>query len=426
MPRSQRKTTPTAPDRDSSMLLMLSMAALAAVTALWLTRPLWRAGATPGVARRTANVLAYQSRLAELKADVSAKVLPEDEAAALQREMEARLLSDAEAADDGAASAGGPRRIALAAAFAGVILLFAGAWYWQAGSWQVAQQIAASPAAGGGDVDVEGMVAKLAQRLEASPDDAEGWAMLGRSTFVLGRHAEAASAYGKANQLAGASNAEWLVNEGESLALSRERDLLGRPAQLFDAALALTPDYGKALWYGALADAQAGNSTRAAQRLQSLLSQDLPPELQTLVLARLDELKGLSAAPAAVASVPAPAPAATSGTTLQVQVSLGPALAGKEPANATLFVFAKAAKGPPMPLAVQKLPAARLPITVTLDDSMAMTPAMNLTSFERYIVTARLSVAGTALPASGDLEGSVEVSRGAAGAVTVVIDRVVP
>lgn len=250
--------------------------------------------------------------------------------------------------------------------------------------------------------------------------------MLGRSYFVLGRHPQAASAYGKANELTGGSHAEWLVNEGEALALSRERDLLGRPAQLFDAALTLQPDFGKALWYGALADAQAGNTTRAAQRLQSLLLQDLPPDLQALVLARLDELKGLSSTPAAAAASPELEAMPSSGTALNVQVSLAPALAAQKPANATLFVFAKAAKGPPMPLAVQKLPGATLPVAITLDDSMAMTPAMNLSSFERYVVTARLSVAGTALPASGDLEGSVEVSRGAAGVVTVVIDRVVP
>lgn len=407
------------------MTLMLSMAALALLAALWLTHPLWRSATRAGVARRTANVLAYESRLAELKADVAAGVLPADEAAALQAEMEARLLADAAPADS-APNPQSRRRLALSAALGMALVVFAGLWYWQAGSWQLAQQIAAGPAAEPGDVDVEAMVGSLAARLEAQPDDAEGWAMLGRSYFVLGRHPLAASAYGKANQLTDGSNAEWLVNEGEALALSRERDLLGRPAQLFDAALTLQADYGKALWYGALADAQAGNTARAAQRLQSLLAQDLPPDLQALVLARLDELKGLSSGPAAAPVAPQPAVAAANGTVLNVQVSLSPALAAQQPAKATLFVFAKAAKGPPMPLAVQKFAGATLPLTLSLDDSMAMTPAMNLSSFERYIVTARLSVAGTALPASGDLEGSVEVSRGAAGGVTVVIDRVVP
>lgn len=409
------------------MTLWLLMAAITFAAALWLTHPLWQRHPQSGIARTAANVAAYSSRLNELDADIAAGVLPADEAAAIQQEMDTRLLADASGTTASAARNHGaaPRFGVMALLLALTLPLFAGLWYWQAGSWQIADQIAAAPSGSPGDVDVEAMVGKLAARLEAQPEDAEGWSMLGRSYFVLGRHPQAASAYGKANELTGGRNAEWLVNEGEALALARERDLLGRPAQLFDAALALQADYGKALWYGALADAQAGDTNRAAQRLQSLLSQDLPPDLQALVLARLDELKGLSSGPAATPAAPTPAVAAT-GTALKVQVSLAPALAAQKPANATLFVFAKAAKGPPMPLAVQKLPGATLPLAITLDDSMAMTPAMNLSSFERYVVTARLSVAGTALPTSGDLEGSVEVGRGAEGAVSVVIDRVVP
>ena len=79
-----------------------------------------------------------------------------------------------------------------------------------------------------------------------------------------------------------------------------------------------------------------------------------------------------------------------------------------------------------MPLAVQKISDAKLPLTITLDDSMAMTPAMTLSQFERYVVTARLSLAGSPLPAKGDLEGSMEVPRTQATPVMIEINRVVP
>lgn len=416
------------------MMLWFAMAALTLPAALWLTRPLWQRSSQQGIARNTANVVAYASRLTELQADIAAGVLPADEAAAIQQEMNARLLVDAQ---DPAAPAA---RLAKGRGTGMAVLLmslgFAGAaalWYWQAGSWRVAEQIATAPVPGStpSDAEIEGMVAKLAARLQAQPDDAEGWSMLGRSYFVMGRHADAAKAYEKANGLNNSSKADGLVNEGEALALSRERDLLGRPAQLFEAALALEPGYGKALWYGSLADAQAGNVVRAAERLQQLLTQDLPDDLKTMVLGRLDELRALSGkAAVGAASQPAvtqpPASPAVSGTALTVQVTLAPSLAGKLPANATLFVFAKAARGPPMPLAVQKLPGAKLPLTITLDDSMGMTPAMQLSQFERYVVTARYSASGSAPASAGDLEGSAEAVRGTGTPVVIEINRVVP
>lgn len=412
------------------MMLWLSMAALTLVAALWLTRPLWQRGGRKEMARNTANVAAYSSRLDELAADIAAGVLPADEAAAIQQEMELRLLADAQ----GAATPPPSRqdRYGLLVALMGIAFAAAAAlWYWQAGSWRIAQQIAAAPAPGSApsNAEIEGMVAKLAARLQTQPEDAEGWSMLGRSYFVMGRHAEAAKAYEKANTLTQSANADWLVSEGEALAMSRERDLLGRPAQLFEAALALQADYGKALWYGSLADAQGGNFARAVLRLQALLQQDLPDDLKAMVQARLDEMRELSGTAPATAATPPPAaaPAAPAGgTVLTVQLALAPALAGKIPPNATLFVFAKAAQGPPMPLAVQKLPGAKLPLAITLDDSMAMTPAMKLSQFDRYVVTARYSASGTAMATPGDLEGSIEATRaGAAQPLKLTIDRVV-
>lgn len=414
------------------MTLWLLMAAITLAAALWLTRPLWQRHSQSGVARTAANVAAYSSRLNELDADIAAGVLPADEAAAIQQEMDTRLLADASAATQSAAprSTEGQRFGLLALLLALTLPMFAGLWYWQAGSWRTAQQIATAPADGGApsDVDIEAMVSKLAAKLQAQPDDAEGWSMLGRSYFVMSRFEDAAKAYAKANEQSNSANADWLVSEGEALALSRDRDLLGRPAQLFEAALALDANYGKAIWYGSLADAQGGNFERAGQRLQQLLAQDLPEDLKTMVVARLDELRTLSGTLPSSPSTAAPAVAAASeGTQLTVQITLAPALAQQLPANATLFVFAKAAKGPPMPLAVQKLPGAKLPLTVTLDDTMAMTPAMTLSQFDRYVVTARLSVAGTAMATPGDLEGSIEVGReDAVGKpLSVEINRVV-
>ena len=118
---------------------------------------------------------------------------------------------------------------------------------------------------------------------------------------------------------------------------------------------------------------------------------------------------------------------ATSGVTLQVEVTLAPALAAQAAPEDTVFVFARAASGPPMPLAVQRLQVKELPRTVTLDDSLAMMPSMRLSSAAEVVVGARISRSGEAMPQSGDLEGDTgTLTLAGTDQVAVTIDRVRP
>ena len=80
-----------------------------------------------------------------------------------------------------------------------------------------------------------------------------------------------------------------------------------------------------------------------------------------------------------------------------------------------------------MPLAIVRQQVQTLPATVVLDDSMAMTPAMKLSQFDKVVIGARVSKSGVATPQSGDLEGSSGViTLNTTKSVDVIIDRVVP
>ena len=87
-----------------------------------------------------------------------------------------------------------------------------------------------------------------------------------------------------------------------------------------------------------------------------------------------------------------------------------------------MFVFAKALDGPPMPLAASRHKVRELPLEVTLEDSMAMTPQAKLSSAAQVTISAKISAGGSATPMQGDLvSNSVTVSPSASEAVSLVI-----
>jgi cytochrome c-type biogenesis protein CcmH len=106
-------------------------------------------------------------------------------------------------------------------------------------------------------------------------------------------------------------------------------------------------------------------------------------------------------------------------------VRLAPAVKARVKPDDVLFVFARAAEGPPMPLAVRRARAADLPLEFRLDDSMAMAQGLKLSAFPKVVIGARISKSGTATPQPGDLQGASPAVATDASGVTVTIDTVV-
>ncbi len=110
---------------------------------------------------------------------------------------------------------------------------------------------------------------------------------------------------------------------------------------------------------------------------------------------------------------------------IRALVELGPGQ--RVPDGATVFVFAREVGGPPAPLAVARHRASELPLLVSLDDSMAMTPGRRLSSAATVQIVARVSADGGVVPNPGDLEGvSSNLDPQATNrVVNVLIDRVI-
>ena len=123
-----------------------------------------------------------------------------------------------------------------------------------------------------------------------------------------------------------------------------------------------------------------------------------------------------------------PAEAVAEGNGIRVRVALDSELAGRVDGNDSVFITARDSEGELPPLAVVRAQVSELPMTVTLDDSAAMSPQAQISQVRQARLVVRVSPSGQAMPQPGDLFGDLEgVSVGPidnAEAVEVVINRV--
>ena len=115
---------------------------------------------------------------------------------------------------------------------------------------------------------------------------------------------------------------------------------------------------------------------------------------------------------------------AAQGASLKVSVSLSPKVANKAAPEDVVFIFARAAQGSRMPLAIVRKHVKDLPITVDLGQSHSMNPQMTLSNVPEIIVVARVSKSGMATPRDGDLEGMSTLVKSGTKEVSVIIDKV--
>jgi cytochrome c-type biogenesis protein CcmH len=279
---------------------------------------------------------------------------------------------------------------------------------------------------------MEVLVERLAEKLAQNPDNLEGWLMLGRSYSATGQTEKALAAYGRAYQLA-PREPEVMLTYAEALAVSNDNQLSGEPERLVAAALETAPNNPNALWLSGVAALQRGEREAAVRHWEALYAllpadgEDAENLRGFIAQARGEPAPGQapvgSAPPASAPSTAKQAPAAS----VRVEVSLAEPLRARVKPEDAVFVYAKALQGPPMPLAVHRAQARDLPLAVTLDDSLAITPQLKLSSFPQVSVGARVSPSGNAIAQPGDLEGEQSpVAPGQAKPIRVTIDRVRP
>ena len=374
-----------------------------------------------------ANLSVLRSQLTQLDADFVAGSINADQLALAKGEIERRALEE-ESAPEASVAPAQSKRTAWALGVA--IPLLALGIYGFLGNIQALDpaNLQAKAETDPTPEQIEAMVSAFAARLEAVPatetPDPKAWEMLARSYAAMQKFPEANKAYKRAVEL-NPGNAQMLADHADVAAMLQGQSMLGEPTKLFERALVLDPNNLKAL---ALAGSAAYEKKDFAKAIQywEKASKLAPPgsDFAKGLASSVEEARAASGAPQAVVkSAPTLAPAAAS---VQGVVSLSPELKSKVAPDDTVFIFARAAQGPRMPLAILKRKASELPITFTLNDSTAMADELKLSKFELVIVGARVSKSGNALPQSGDLVGQSAPVKAGGGKLALTIDGVQP
>jgi cytochrome c-type biogenesis protein CcmH len=388
------------------MLFLLIASVLILIAFLFILPPLWRKQANQDADFDQRNILIARHRLAELKENRRSGGISQAQYEEQLADLEQALSDDLDIKSHVSSAQSQGRWVVYVLAIG--IPVLAGSLYMTLGNYEAVNhsaEMAVDPESLK-LAEINKMVDGLAEKLKNKPDDAQGWLMLGRSYKVLNQFPKAVDAFANAYRLLG-DQAEVMLLYADALAYASDKNLAGKPTELIFKALTLEPDNLTALWLGGMAKAQQGDAASAIKlwkKLEALLppGSDSQQEIQGL-LAKIE-----TEAPQASAKPEATQQANVSTVAINVQVSLAPELQKSASPGDTVFIYAQALSGPKMPLAIVRKQVSDLPITVSLDDSMAMMPNMKLSNFANVKLLARISKSGNAISQPGDLIGVID------------------
>ncbi len=398
-----------------------------------------RAGDASPASRAASNLAVFRDQLAELEADLAAGTIESTQYDAARADLQRGLLEDVSGQTAGAPTAAKRSLVQVIAVVVTVplisVLLYLGVGNLN-GLDPVKQPANAQTAPHElSPEQMEGMLARLAQRMESDPGNGEGWVMLARSYGAIGRWADASAAFAKAEALF-PQDAQLLADYADTLAMAQGQRLQGKPDALVQRALKADPNNLKALALAGTVEFEKGSYTKSIEYWTRMLPM-LPPdsEMGNSVRSSIQEAQGklggsqksvvaLAAEKQAVATKPpAAATPGGKGASLTGTIKLAPSLAARVGPEDTVFVLARPAQGSRMPLAAVRIKVKDLPLTFSFDDSMAMSPAAKLSGFTEVVVAARVSKSGNVMPERGDLEGVSKTVRPDASGLVVEISK---
>jgi len=419
-----------------SIAFVLSALALSLFVALVLIWPVLRAGRERQHSLLDLNVHVFEERLRELEQDKADGKVDADTFAALKTELQRQLLSLAEQpkqADSVKVIGRGTAWVLflvvpILAAIAYALLAYKPVlWHW----WQVQHQtvpiidkLLRGEQLQPNELDKQNLAdfARVMQlRLQQQPNNTDGWYMLAMA-FLQGELVDqAAIAFGHANRLAPERD-DIALAYAQTLVFSQRGQLSPLSRQLLMQVLNKSPQHEGALLLMGMGAYRSGDFAGALVFL---------PKLREVHIARTgnSQSNAIKEIDQAIASAKMGGDqVVAAGGGIRVTVTVTKELQAKIQSTDTIFIFARALNGPPMPLAVVRQAVGTLPLTVELNDKQSMMPEMTLSKFPSVVVNARISKSGTPQGASGDLEAvAVPLTQnGKLQQVELIINQIKP
>lgn len=382
-------------------IIILSITALAILFLLWLFKRDISATSDSESLRLKRNVELYQARLQRAQDDFNKGFIDESEWQQIQTEFARQLLADTQHLQSAPSQSEQRKKwllLFVPMPLLAISLYFSiGAWP----DWQITQQInqlGQSSSQQEYNQRYEQLHEAMAKRLQQKPEQLSYRFMLADYAMSKQDFAAAAMHYGIVAELM-PDDDEVLARFAQAEYFRNDRQLNATVAQAMDKALSINPANRTVLGLQGIYSIEAGDFTTALTAWQRLLS-TLPPDSPDADIIRQgianirermgDEGQTDEAEQQALQSI-------------AVNVELDSSLADL-PSDLVVFVYARAAQGPAIPLAAERLQLGQLPISVTLDDSKAMLPQMKLSMHAKVIIGARISFSGQAIAQEGDYQ----------------------
>lgn len=240
------------------------------------------------------------------------------------------------------------------------------------------------------------LISALQKRVKQEPKNLQTWYMLASTAVEQGLFEEAVRAYRRVLDIE--PNAPAVKAElAQALFLRAGNTITPEVRQHTNEVLSMAPNMPTALGLAGIDAYRSGRYPQAISHWRKALVQ-LDPNSEaaqalTGGIARANIALSVSGGESAQET--------SEGPSIALEVSLGKNNTQIQPTD-TVFIYARAWQGPPMPLAIQKVSAAELPLKLTLDNSMSMMQGMDLSAFPQIEVIARVSATGSATPQPGD------------------------
>ena len=272
--------------------------------------------------------------------------------------------------------------------------------------------------------ELQAFALALRTKLDQSGDDEVAWMLLGRVAMSLNEFDMAMQSFDKVLKM-NPDNKQVLISYSQVLLMEGSDANMSRAATMLSRVLKAEPTNIDAISLLALIAYERKDWLQAKTAFEVLLAsmQQNDPRY-SMIAERIAEIDAHLNNEQQVTNTKL---AEASSSEISITVDLDSALADSQPQNGTLFVFAKAASGPQMPLAVVKMTEYSFPLTVTLSDTNAMVEGLNLSSVDKIILTARLSKDATVVTSSGELEGKSDVlERANVKEYSLLINELIP